>query len=213
MLSRRLAVLLALVVAPLALAGCPAPPAIDGGLDGGNRGLVRWGSIGCNAAYDGGPRPADACTVASQHTSNTGINAGSSPATLRCVTRVTLADRTVVVGFSAHEALDPASSPGSLELRGVMSAVAASPTTVGQPVQSCEVRLAEGTHTAVGHCGAECTVTVTNYYEDVGTLSGTIRCGAMPDDSTPTVFRDLRQSNGVPGMAADFSLNGCDPAP
>jgi hypothetical protein len=200
-----------------ALAGCPNPPGTDAGLDGGtNRGLIRWGSVACNAAFDGGMGPADACSAPSQHTSNTGINAGADPSALRCVTRVTLNDRTVVVGFTAHETVDPTAWPGSLELHGAMQAAAASPTMIGQAVQTCEIRLTEGSgttaHTAVGHCGGECTVTITNYFEDAGTLTGTIRCGAMADDSTPTVFRNLRQSNGVPGMAADFSLNGCDPA-
>lgn len=205
-----------LLLSLLVLSGCPQPAPVDGGDAGSdvalttNRGLVRWGSVACGAAYDGGMGPPDACTRPSQHSSNTGINRSPDPTILRCTASVTLPDRIVVVGFSAHENLDPATWPGSLELRGAMQAMATSPTMVGQTVQTCEVQLTEGTHTAIGHCGNECTVTITNYYDD-GTITGTIRCGAMADDSTPVVYRNLRQSDGVPGMAADFSLIGCDP--
>ncbi len=206
-----------LSTALLTLAGCTDPPVTDAGMDAGtNRGLVRWGSVACASQYDGGMGP-DGCSRPSQHTSNTGINESANPESMRCVSRVTLADRTVIVGFAAHETLDPAAWPGSIELHGAMQAAAASPTVIGQAVQTCEIRLTEGAgataHTAIGHCGSECTVTITGYLDAVGTLTGTIRCGAMADDSMPAMFRNVRQSDGVPGMAADFSLNGCDPVP
>ena len=210
---RRIALLSFFAAASFALAGCPNPPPADGGMDGGNRALIRWGSVACSIEVDGGMGNADACGHPSQHTSNTGINAGANPTSLQCMTRVTLPDRTVVVGFNAHETVDPAAWPGSLELHGAMAAAVTSPTMIGQTVQACEIRVTEGTHTAVGHCGNECTVTITNYFDTVGTITGLIKCSAMSDDSTPPVWRNLRQSDGVPAMAADFSLNGCDPAP
>jgi hypothetical protein len=201
------------------LSGCPGPAPADGG-DAGldaptttNRGLVRWGSVACSASFDGGMGPADVCSHPSQHSSNTGINQSPDPSVFRCSATVSLADQTVVVGFVAHENHDTARWPGTIELHGAMGAATTPPTMIGQTVPTCEVRLTEGTHVAVGHCGSECVVTITNDYPEAGTgtVTGTIRCGAMADDSTPVVYRNVRQSDGVPGMAADFALNGCDP--
>jgi len=132
---------------------------------------------------------------------------------MRCAARVDVGTNTIVVGFAANETLDPTMWPGGLALEGMAMQLAASPTMVGRTVDSCVVRVTEGTHQAVGQCGRECTVTIVNYYPAAGTLWGTIRCGAMADDSTPPVYRTLQQGDGVPNMSADFSLRDCVPAP
>jgi hypothetical protein len=206
-----------MVLAVAVLAGCPnRPPSDDGGgLDGGasGRGYVRWSSVACSAPFDGGVGPADACARPAPHTSVAGLTTPADPDKLRCVGRVQLADRTVVIGFRAGETFDPGAWPGSLELRGEMDVLAASPAMIGQTVTSCEVRLTEGTHTATGRCGNECVVKITDVVLDGGTVTGTIRCGALADDSTPTVYRNVGPGQGVPMMAADFALNGCAPVP
>jgi hypothetical protein len=193
---------------------CPAPPPFDGGMDAATdtpapNGYVRWSSVACTSPFDGSSGPADACTRPSPHASVTGLTTHADPTRLNCVGQVQMDDTIVMLGFVANETFSPATWPGSLELRGLMGAATASPTTVGQHVASCEIRLTEGTHVAVGHCSNECTVTVTQYYADVGTIAGTIRCGAMPDDSTPPLYRNVINGQGVPMMTADFALSNC----
>ncbi len=203
-----------------ALIGCPNNSGNDGGMDAslsGARGLIRWGSVSCPpGAGDGGAEAGmTGCTRPSQHSSNTGISASPDPTRLRCTARADVAGQTVTIGFMASETHDPATWPGSITIAGLGGATTASPTTVGRPVDMCEVRLNEGGHVAVGRCGAECTVTITQLVPEVQTIVGTIRCTPITDDSMPPRTRTVRNSDGVPGMAADFSIvaTSCEPVP
>lgn len=186
-----------------------------GTMEGGARGLLSWGSVACPSSFDGAAPPADAgCGRPSQHASNTAVNRDPVPEKFTCTSRVTMESGATSVGvsFRAVETQFPEMWPGSLELNGSMGGAVAGPITVGMPLTNCEVRVTEGTHVATGRCGAECTVLVTRYTPDSETIEGTIRCGAMGDDSSPQQFRTVRNADGVPGMAATFSMTGCTPA-
>jgi hypothetical protein len=115
--------------------------------------------------------------------------------------------QTVTVGFIAKDA-----SGARFELRGMGGTLAATATTVGTAVSSCEVVITDGELTGIGQCGMGCTVMINSVDMNAGTIIGSIRCTEIPGPGMDR-FWTVRNAEGVPSMAADFSVSKCEAAP
>ncbi|MBL8680544.1 MAG: hypothetical protein JNK05_15310 [Myxococcales bacterium] len=177
--------------------------------NGGPEGLVRWSARRCVAtdasADDGGDASAEACERAVHRAVNTALPMPRpDPRVFSCRSRVSGegATRTFEVAFKAT---DP--NGATLELGGAGGGGTA-PSALGANATTCTVTLREGAAVATGECGAQCTVTVTGYAEASRTISGRISCVGM-GESDPAPRWQIRNAEGVPGMAADFSAANC----
>lgn len=177
--------------------------------NGGPEGLVRWSAQACppsdGAVTDGGDASAPQCEPAAHRASNTALPTPKPDRSVfQCSARIVGegAARTFEVGFSAR---DPRG--GSL---AVSFPIVATPAPLGGTSSFCTVTLSEAGRSSSGQCGRECTLTITGYAESTRTISGRLVCARMPEQGAVAEWF-VRNAEGVPGMAADFSLANCDP--
>jgi|LNFM01.1.fsa_nt_gb hypothetical protein len=182
---------------------------VASGCQGGPEGLVRWSARPCvptdGAVPDGGDASAERCDPRANRVANTALpTPRPDPRVFRCNARVTGEGvaRTFEVSFVAN---DPRGA--SLTLSG---AALTSASTIGVPVASCVVTVTEGGRSATGDCGGQCSVTITSYAEASRTISGRLSCTAMRESGASAQWQ-IANAEGVPGMAADFSLANCEP--
>lgn len=158
-----------------------------------------------DGAVTDGDASAPRCDPATHRASNTALPTPKPDRSVfRCNARIVGegAARTFEIAFSAR---DPRGGGLIVSFPAVSS-----PTTLGGTVSGCSVALFEPGRSANGLCGRECTLTITGYAEATRTISGRLSCARMPEQGAIGEWY-VRNAEGVPGMAADFSLANCDP--